>query len=52
MAISADFKNYVPNTNGSSAGYHDLIISGTGIKTFPATLRIAGDFTNNGTIGI
>lgn len=31
-------------------GYHDLILSGTGTKTLPETLNIAGDFINNGTV--
>jgi len=36
--------------SGSDVGYEDLIISGTGTKTLPATLHISGDFTNNGTV--
>ena len=38
-----------PSTN---RGYHDLVISGSGTKTLPGTLNIAGDFTNNGTIDV
>lgn len=38
----------IPNPEGST--YHDLIIGGTGTKTFPATLYISGDFSNNGII--
>jgi hypothetical protein len=34
----------------NNGGYHDLVISGTGTKTFPSQLNIAGDFTNNGTV--
>ena len=34
----------------NNGGYHDLVISGTGTKTFPTQLNIAGDFTNNGTV--
>ena len=37
--------------NGSTPGYHNLILSGSGTKTLPSsTLTIAGDFTNNGTM--
>ena len=39
----------LPNTS-SFSGYHDLVISGSGTKTLPTTLNIAGDFTNNGTV--
>ncbi len=36
--------------NGTPAGYHNLILSGSGIKSFPAnTLSIAGDFSTAGT---
>jgi hypothetical protein len=37
---------------GTDKGYHNLIISttGGGTITFPTTLNIAGDFTNNGTV--
>jgi hypothetical protein len=35
---------------GNDKGYHNLVISGSGTKTLPETLNIAGDFTNNGTI--
>jgi hypothetical protein len=40
----------LPNPNGSTPGYHSLIISGTGTKTLPASLYIWHDFTNNGTV--
>ncbi|MBK8806252.1 MAG: T9SS type A sorting domain-containing protein [Bacteroidales bacterium] len=40
----------IPNPNGSTPGYHNLIVSGTGTKTLPAILDIADEFTNNGTI--
>ena len=37
--------------NGSTTGYHNLILSGSGIKTMPATsLPIFGDFTISGTV--
>lgn len=36
--------------NASVPGFHNLIISNTGTKTFPSTLEIDGDFTNNGTV--
>jgi len=36
--------------NGSTSGYHNLILSGSGTKTLPAsTMTIAGDFTVAGT---
>jgi hypothetical protein len=36
--------------NGSTTGYHNLILSGSGTKTLPATaLPIYGDFTISGT---
>ena len=38
----------IPNPEGSK--YHNLVIKGSGTKTFPANLYIAGNFTNNGTI--
>ncbi|MFO7524893.1 MAG: T9SS type A sorting domain-containing protein, partial [Ignavibacteriaceae bacterium] len=38
----------IPNPEGSK--YHNLIIGGTGTKTFPANLYVAGGLTNNGTI--
>jgi len=31
-------------------GFYNIIISGTGTKTFPGTLNITGDLTNNGTV--
>jgi len=37
------------NPNGSTAGYHNLQINGAG-AIFPATLNIAGDLINNGTV--
>jgi len=38
------------NPNGATPGYYDLILSGTGTKTLPATvLSVAGDFTISGT---
>ena len=42
----------VTNISGpsSSYGYHDLIISGSGTKTIPSSLSIAGNFINNGTV--
>lgn len=40
----------VLNPNGSTAGYYNLILSGSGTKTMPATaLNIYGDFTVSGT---
>ncbi len=39
----------IPNPNGSTPGYHNLILSGSGTKTFPATLNIADELTNNAT---
>ena len=41
----------IPNPNGSTPGYHNLILSGTGTKTLPATLNIYDGFTNNETGG-
>jgi hypothetical protein len=36
--------------NGSTAGYHDLILSGSSSKTMPASaMTVYGDFTINGT---
>ncbi|MFZ4798206.1 MAG: beta strand repeat-containing protein [Bacteroidia bacterium] len=41
----------IVNPNGLTTGYHNLILSGAGTKTLPAsTLNIAGEFTNNGTM--
>ena len=40
----------IPNPNGTTPGYHSLIISGTGTKTLPTPLVIWHDFTNNGTV--
>ncbi len=40
----------VLNPNGSLAGYHNLILSGSGTKTMPGTaLNILGDFSMSGT---
>ena len=39
-----------PVGSSSNLGFHGLTISGTGTKTFPSQLNIAGDFTNNGTV--
>ena len=38
---------YIPNPNGSTPGYHNLILSGSGTKILPATLDIVDEFTNN-----
>lgn len=35
------------NPNGSTPGYHNLLLSGSGIKTLPSTLNITDEFTNN-----
>ena len=40
----------IPNPNGSTPGYHNLILSGDGAKTLPATLDIVDEFINNGTV--
>jgi hypothetical protein len=40
----------IPNPNGDTPGYHNLILSGTGTKTLPASLDIWHDFINNGTV--
>ncbi len=40
----------IPNANGSTPGYHNLVLSGSGTKTLPATLDIVDEFTNNGTV--
>ena len=38
----------IVNPNGSTAGYHNLIVSGGGVKTWPTDkIYIRGDFTNN-----
>lgn len=40
----------IPEPNGNTPGYHDLIISGSGTPVFPSAgnpLYIAGDLTNN-----
>jgi hypothetical protein len=37
------------NPNGEVPGYHNLVITGTGAK-LPATLQLAGNFTNYGSI--
>lgn len=39
----------IPNPNGSTPGYHNLILSGSGTKTIPLTLQIFDEFTNNTT---
>ncbi|MCX6224182.1 MAG: hypothetical protein NTV01_05450, partial [Bacteroidia bacterium] len=39
----------IPNPNGGAAGYHNLILSGSGTKTLPTTLNIVDEFTNNTT---
>lgn len=39
------------NPNGMTAGYHNLILSGSGTKTLPATaLNIYGNFSTSGTV--
>ena len=40
----------IPNPNGSTPGYHNLILSGAGTKTLPATIDIVDEFINNGTV--
>jgi len=41
----------VINPNGSTPGYYNLILSGSGTKTMPGTaLAIYGDFTMSGTV--
>ncbi|MFZ4798235.1 MAG: beta strand repeat-containing protein, partial [Bacteroidia bacterium] len=37
----------IPNPNGSTPGYHNLILSGEGTKILPSTLDIVDEFTNN-----
>ncbi len=37
----------ITNPNGGTPGYHNLILSGSGTKTLPATLNIADELTNN-----
>lgn len=37
----------VPQPNGNTPGYHNLILSGSGTKTLPAFLNIFDEFTNN-----
>ena len=37
----------IPNPNGSTPGYHKLILSGSGTKTFPAILNIVDELKNN-----
>ncbi|MEI7897565.1 MAG: hypothetical protein WCJ26_11060, partial [bacterium] len=39
----------IPNPNGGQAGYHNLVLSGSGTKTLPSTLNIVDEFTNNAT---
>ena len=39
----------IPNPNGSTPGYHNLILSGSGTMTLPATLNIFDELTNNAT---
>ncbi len=39
------------NPNGPTPGYYNLILSGSGSKSLPATaLSVAGDFTTSGTV--
>ena len=40
----------IPNPNGSTSGYSNLILSGSGTKTLAATLDIVDQFTNNGSV--
>jgi hypothetical protein len=43
----------VVEPNGISvSGYYNLIISGTGTKTFPASLNLKGDLLNTGTMNV
>jgi hypothetical protein len=37
-------------TNPPGSDYHDLILGGTGTKTLPSSLYVAGSFTNNGAV--
>jgi len=37
----------IPNPNGSTPGYHNLILSGSGTKNLPSTLNIVDEFINN-----
>ena len=37
----------IPNPNGASPGYRDLIFSGSGAKTFSGTIDIYASLTNN-----
>ncbi len=37
----------IPNPNGSTPGYHNLLLSGSGTKNLPSTLNIVDEFTNN-----
>ena len=39
----------IPNPNGSTPGYHNLILSGSGTKILAATLNVVDEFTNNTT---
>jgi len=41
---------YLPTSADCMMEFWNLVISGTGTKYFPATVEIAGNFTNNGTI--
>lgn len=38
----------IPNPNGLTPGYHSLILSGTGAKSF-TSINVRGDFINNST---
>lgn len=43
----------VLNPNGPTAGYYNLILSGSGIKTMPASaLAIEGDFSISGSVSV
>ena len=51
VTFKADDDQSIPNPNYTEfPGYHNLTISGTGIKTLPATLNMSCDFTNNGQV--
>lgn len=39
----------IPNPNGSTPGYHNLILSNDGAKMLPSVLNIVDEFTNNTT---
>ncbi len=41
----------IAQTGGTNEGYHDLVLSGSGTKTLPASIvNITGDFRNNSTL--